>query len=117
MATPCARSRSPTRACSTVRPARPAASRSRTAREHFEWEAGHIDGALHIPMMELPDRLGDLPDAHTLAVCKVGSRSAQVVGYLARQGYDVVNLAGGLYDWEAAGRALVSESDASPYVA
>ena len=50
-------------------------------------------------------------------VCKVGSRSAQVVGYLARQGYDVVNLAGGLYDWQAAGRALVSESGTTPYVA
>ena len=50
-------------------------------------------------------------------VCKVGSRSAQVVGYLARQGYDVVNLAGGLYDWETAGRALVSESGTTPYVA
>ena len=86
-------------------------------REHFEWEAGHIDGALHIPMMELPDRLGDLPDAQTLVVCKVGGRSAQVVDYLARQGYDVVNLAGGLYDWQAAGRALVSESGAPPYVA
>lgn len=50
-------------------------------------------------------------------VCKVGSRSAQVVGYLARQGYDVVNLAGGLYDWQAAGRVLVSDSGAPAYVA
>ena len=86
-------------------------------REPFEWEAGHIDGALHIPMMELPERLGDLPEGQTLVVCKVGSRSAQVVGYLARQGYDVVNLAGGLYDWQAAGRALVTESGVAPYVA
>jgi rhodanese-related sulfurtransferase len=86
-------------------------------REPFEWEAGHIDGSLHIPMMELPERLGDLPDRQTLVVCKVGSRSAQVVGYLARQGYDVVNLAGGLYDWQAAGRALVTDSGATPYVA
>lgn len=86
-------------------------------REPFEWQAGHIDGAIHIPMMELPERLGDLPDTQTLVVCKVGSRSAQVVGYLARQGYDVVNLSGGLYDWESAGRPLVSESGATPYVA
>ncbi len=86
-------------------------------REPFEWEAGHIEGAIHIPMMQLVDRLGDLPDGQTLVVCKVGSRSAQVVGYLAQQGYDVVNLAGGLYDWEAAGRALVSETGSAPYVA
>ncbi|WP_183100352.1 rhodanese-like domain-containing protein [Nocardioides pelophilus] len=86
-------------------------------REPSEWEAGHIEGAIHIPMMELTDRLGDLPDTQTLVVCKVGGRSAQVVGYLARQGYDVVNLAGGLHDWQAAGRALVSESGATAYVA
>jgi rhodanese-related sulfurtransferase len=86
-------------------------------REPFEWEAGHIDGSIHIPMMDLADRLGDLPDTQTLVVCKVGSRSAQVVGYLARQGYDVVNLAGGLYDWQAAGRALVSDSGEAAYVA
>jgi rhodanese-related sulfurtransferase len=86
-------------------------------REPFEWEAGHIEGAIHIPMRQLVDRLGDLPDGQTLVVCKVGSRSAQVVGYLAQQGYDVVNLAGGLYDWEAAGRALVSESGSPAYVA
>jgi rhodanese-related sulfurtransferase len=86
-------------------------------REPFEWEAGHIEGAIHIPMRQLLDRLGDLPDGQTLVVCKVGSRSAQVVGYLAQQGYDVMNLAGGLYDWQAAGRALVSESGSPAYVA
>ncbi len=86
-------------------------------REHHEWEAGHIDGAIHIPMMELTDRIGELPDAQTLVVCKVGARSAQVAGYLAQQGYDAVNLAGGLYDWQSAGRALVSESGTTPYVA
>ena len=86
-------------------------------REDFEWEAGHIEGSLHIPMMQLLERLGELPDGQTLVVCKVGSRSAQVTGYLAQQGYDVVNLAGGLWDWQAAGRRLVSESGETPYVA
>jgi rhodanese-related sulfurtransferase len=86
-------------------------------REPFEWEAGHIEGAIHIPMMQLLDRLGELPEGRTLVVCKVGSRSAQVAGYLAQQGYDAVNLAGGLYDWQAAGRALVSESGSPGYVA
>ena len=86
-------------------------------REDFEWEAGHVEGALHIPMMQLLERLGELPDGQTLVVCKVGSRSAQVTGYLAQQGYDVVNLAGGLWDWQAAGRPLVSESGETPYVA
>ena len=87
-------------------------------REPVEWQHGRIDGAVHIPITEIPDRATELPvDQQLLVVCKVGSRSAQVVGYLAQQGYDVVNLAGGLYDWQAAGRALVTQSGATPYVA
>ena len=86
-------------------------------REDDEWAAGHIDGALHIPLRELPARLADLPATQTLVVCKVGGRSAQAVAYLAQQGYDVVNLDGGMLDWEAAGRPMVSETGQAPYVA
>lgn len=85
-------------------------------REPSEWVAGHIEGALHIPLSELPARVGELPDAQTLVVCKVGGRSAQAVAYLAQQGYDVVSLDGGMLDWEAAGRPMVSETAAAPYV-
>ena len=67
-------------------------------------------------MGELPTRLGEVPEGQVLVVCKVGARSAQVVGYLAQQGRDVVNLDGGLLDWEAAGRALVSETGQPPVV-
>jgi rhodanese-related sulfurtransferase len=49
-------------------------------------------------------------------VCKVGARSARVAGYLVQQGRDAVNLDGGLLDWEAAGRALVSETGQPPLV-
>jgi rhodanese-related sulfurtransferase len=79
-------------------------------REPVEWEHGHIDGSVHIPLMDLPGRLADVPDRQTLVVCKVGGRSAQAVGYLLQQGLDAVNLDGGLLDWEAAGRPLVSGS-------
>lgn len=85
-------------------------------REPFEWVAGHIEGAVHIPLRELPARVTELPDAQTLVVCKVGARSAQAVAYLAQQGYDVVNLDGGMLDWEAAGRPMVSEAPGAPYV-
>ncbi|GAB2981000.1 rhodanese-like domain-containing protein [Nocardioides montaniterrae] len=89
-------------------------------REPQEWAAGHIDGALHIPLGMLPVRISDLAEldpAQTLVVCKVGGRSAQATAYLAQQGYDVVNLAGGMLDWEAAGRPMVSETDGPAYVA
>ena len=57
-----------------------------------------------------------MPDGQTLVVCKVGGRSAQAVMWLAQQGRDVVNLDGGLLDWAAAGRSLVSETGRPPQV-
>jgi rhodanese-related sulfurtransferase len=85
-------------------------------REPVEWANGHIEGSVHVPLMELPQRLDELGDQQTLVVCKVGGRSAQAVGYLRQQGYDAVNLDGGLLEWEAAGRALVSETGRPPVV-
>lgn len=86
-------------------------------REPLEWAHGHIEGAVHVPLTELPQRLGEIggPD-QTLVVCKVGARSAHAVDFLRRQGYDAVNLDGGLLEWEAAGRALVSETGRPPLV-
>ncbi len=85
-------------------------------REPEEWRHGHIEGATHIPLRELPGRLADVPDAPTLVVCRVGSRSAQATAYLVGRGYDVVNLGGGMLDWEDAGRAMVSETGSPPQV-
>jgi rhodanese-related sulfurtransferase len=85
-------------------------------REPVEWAYGHIESALHIPMSQLPTRLDELPDARTLVVCKVGSRSARVAMWLVQQGRDAVNLEGGLVDWEAAGRPMVSETGQQPFV-
>lgn len=80
-------------------------------REDDEWRAGHAPGAHHVPMMEVPARLGELPTAGDLVVvCRVGGRSAQVVAYLVGNGWDNVrNLNGGMQSWEVAGRPLVSE--------
>jgi rhodanese-related sulfurtransferase len=85
-------------------------------REPVEWAHGHIEGSIHIPMNEIPGRLDEVPDGQLLVVCKVGARSAQVAGWLLQQGRDAVNLDGGLMDWEAAGRALVSETGQRPLV-
>lgn len=78
-------------------------------RELHEWNAGHIEGALHIPLGELQARVGELdPAARTLVVCHIGGRSARATGWLQAQGHDVVNLAGGMDVWEAVGRPVVS---------
>lgn len=76
-------------------------------REDHEWSAGHIDGAVHIPLGELQARVGELdPAARTLVVCHVGGRSARATAWLDAQGHDVVNLAGGMEAWEQAGRPV-----------
>jgi rhodanese-related sulfurtransferase len=86
-------------------------------REPVEWTHGHIEGAIHIPLGELTSRLDEVPrGSQTLVVCKVGGRSAQAVQWLAQQGCDVVNLDGGMLDWQAAGRAMVSETGQPPQV-
>ena len=86
-------------------------------REPVEWQHGHIEGAQHIPLGELADRVDEVPaEGQTLVVCKVGGRSARAAGYLLQSGRDVVNLDGGMLDWEAAGRAMVSETGQPPQV-
>ncbi len=86
-------------------------------REDDEWQVGHIQGATHIPMGEIPGRLGELPEEGELVVvCRSGGRSARVVAWLARNGYDAVNLDGGMGAWADAGRPMVSETGADPFV-
>jgi rhodanese-related sulfurtransferase len=86
-------------------------------REDDEWRAGHVARSVHVPLMELGNRYGELPDAaQTLVVCRTGNRSAYATGFLIQQGIDAVNLAGGLVAWEAAGRPLVTDDDQPPEV-
>lgn len=88
-------------------------------REDDEWAAAHIEGAVHIPLGELPTRLGEfveLEATQTLVVCKAGGRSARAVAYLSQQGYDVVNLVDGMIGWERAGRAMVADTGQPPTV-
>lgn len=86
-------------------------------REPVEWQHAHIEGALHIPLATLPVRVAELPaDQQVLVVCKVGGRSAQATMWLQQQGHEAVNLEGGMLDWSAAGRAMVSETGQPPQV-
>lgn len=80
-------------------------------REPVEWAHGRIDGAVHIPMSEIVDRVAEVPtDTQVLVVCKVGGRSAQVTGFLVQQGVEAVNLDGGMLEWSAAGRPMVADA-------
>lgn len=73
-----------------------------------EWDAGHIDGAVHIPLDELDDRAGDLTGGPWVTVCRSGNRSADAAGTLRDTGLDADSLDGGLEAWAAGGRPLVT---------
>ncbi|MBB4947908.1 rhodanese-related sulfurtransferase [Kitasatospora gansuensis] len=85
-------------------------------REQDEWDAGHVDGALHIPIGEVIARIEELPDEKLYVLCRVGGRSAQVVQYLVAQGREAVNVDGGMFAWEAAGRPMVSSDGRDAFV-
>lgn len=72
-----------------------------------EWAQGRIDGSVHIPMDQITARFGEI-GAQVVCICAVGARSERVADYLIRQGFDAVNLAGGVYGWAAAGKPLLS---------
>lgn len=80
-------------------------------REDDEWAAGHAPDARHVPMNQIPLRLDEVPvDGDVLVVCRSGVRSARVVQFLRSHGRDNVhNLDGGMKDWVAAGRPLVTD--------
>lgn len=69
-------------------------------REPHEYDADHLEGAVNIPLDQLPQRLNSvLPDADTpvITYCNGGNRGALGADTLRDLGYtDVVNLAGGL---------------------
>jgi rhodanese-related sulfurtransferase len=85
-------------------------------RQPDEWEAGHAPGAVFIPMREVPERVAELPrDRRIVAICRSGSRSGRVTEFLVGEGYDVVNLAGGMKAWAAEGYPVETD-DGSPGV-
>ncbi|MEZ4767356.1 MAG: rhodanese-like domain-containing protein [Caldilineales bacterium] len=69
-------------------------------REPYEWNQVRIPGSLHIPMNQIPGRLGELdPADEWIVVCAHGNRSFSVAGYLIHNGYRASSLAGGVTDW------------------
>lgn len=87
-------------------------------REQDEWVAGHAPEARHIPLGDLGTRSGEIPADQTVyVICRSGNRSAHAAHALNGAGWHAVNVAGGMHEWEAAGRPMVSEIGADPYVA
>ncbi|WP_343970205.1 rhodanese-like domain-containing protein, partial [Streptosporangium amethystogenes] len=57
-----------------------------------EWRAGHIDGATHLPLPELPHRLAEIPDGTVWVHCGSGYRAAAASSLLTRAGRRVVHI-------------------------
>jgi hydroxyacylglutathione hydrolase len=81
-------------------------------RTHDEWDSGHINGAMHIPLSYLEERAGEIPvDRPIVVQCQTGSRSAIAASILERAGRkDVAHMVGGIVAWERAG-CPVTRSD------
>lgn len=73
-----------------------------------EWNQGHIQNSLLIPLDQLPKRLSELPrDRDIVVVCQSGARSAGGAAILRQAGFTLVtSLSGGLRSWIAAGYPL-----------
>lgn len=73
-------------------------------REAHEFAAARVPGALHIPLGEVPARVGEVPRGGTVyVICARGGRSAKAVEHYRAQGIDAVNVAGGTVGWIDAG--------------
>ena len=71
-------------------------------REDWEVQLAAVPAALvHIPMGQIPDRIGELdPTKDTFVICRSGGRSLQVAGFLAAHGFaSVFNVSGGILKW------------------
>jgi len=78
----------------------------RTPQENAEQS---IEGSYLIPLQELGHRMDELPkDKEIVIYCRIGNRSAYACSYLARMGYKVKNLEGGIVLWNTAGNVSLS---------
>jgi rhodanese-related sulfurtransferase len=69
-------------------------------REDWELGVASVPGVLHIPMGDVADRVGELDKSKEVVVlCRSGRRSLEVARFLQQNGFNAVNLAGGILAW------------------
>ncbi len=59
-------------------------------RRDSEWDAAHIDGAVHVPLHDLPARIGELPGGEVWVHCQAGYRASVAASLLDAAGRVVV---------------------------
>jgi len=75
-----------------------------------EFDSGHLEGAINIPVEVLSSHLSSLnKDDELLVYCRTGNRSTTAVGILRENGYDLIyHMDGGIAAWNSAGFPTVS---------
>lgn len=72
-------------------------------RQSAEFASGHLPGAQHVELGDLPDRVGDVPQEPLVVMCGHGERAMGAASLLEQAGHrDVSVLTGGPGDWAAA---------------
>lgn len=80
-------------------------------RQPDEYDEAHVPGAVLVPLGEVPDRLGEVPEAGVVhVICRSGARSMRAAEFLRNEGRDAVNVAGGTLAWIESGRDVASGS-------
>ena len=87
-------------------------------REQSEWDAGHAAQAQHLPASSLLENLDQLPevDEPLYIVCRSGGRSFQVSQWLNGNGFEAINVAGGMDQWFEAGLPIVSDGEGEAFI-
>jgi rhodanese-related sulfurtransferase len=70
-------------------------------RETEEVASGKIPGAVNIPLGLVEFRLQDIDKSKEhIMICRSGNRSGQATRFLEERGYNVINMDGGMLEWE-----------------
>ncbi|MDN5685740.1 MAG: rhodanese-like domain-containing protein [Brachybacterium sp.] len=87
-------------------------------REQSEWDAGHAPAAQHLPASSLMEKLEELPetDDDLYIVCRTGGRSSQVAQWLTANGFDAINVGGGMDQWFESGLPIESDGEGDAYI-
>jgi rhodanese-related sulfurtransferase len=87
-------------------------------REAYEFQPGHVPGALHIPVDQIPAQFEQEldPDEDYYVICRTGGRSVHIAAWLTAQGYSVFLVGGGYDAWLTAGQPLESSTGEEPRI-